>query len=103
MSVLTASRTQTSTDDLADWRKDPRVAELNRKKVELDRAARKLAAEADSAEHRLSDAEAAVEPLEIDIMAGITSDPKALDKARAKVVSLAGELAAARDKVAANA
>ncbi|HYK96134.1 MAG TPA: hypothetical protein VE011_09755 [Candidatus Dormibacteraeota bacterium] len=87
--------------DLPDWHADPRLAELERRRDELDRDRRRVGPAVSEAEARLADATATVEPIEVDLLAGVRKDAAALDKARAAVAAADAKLAEARARAAA--
>jgi hypothetical protein len=84
---------------LPDWRKDPRIAELVKRRDEADARTRKLEAAIVGKEGTLDRVLADLEPLEVDLLAGHGSQ-RDIEKATAAVTKARAELAEAREKAA---
>jgi hypothetical protein len=95
--TLTRYQKTEAPPELADWRRDPRLGDLARKRDDLIRQASKLAADVAAGESRLAAAEADVEPAEVANLTG-KLDAKGLERVRETARKARADLADARAK-----
>ena len=99
MPTMPTPRGATPETDLPDWRKDPRFADLARRRDDLHRKRRGLELDIPRLADSIASAEAELEPLEVDLMTG-AGDARALDRARASLAKARGDLADRRAEAA---